>query len=72
MECDECSRLIAEHERLKLSLAVAKWRVHQGITRQLPVAEYRALLKAATEASLEADLARTEMEQHQRIHDKTN
>ena len=72
MACDECFRLVAAHERLRADLATAKQRLQEGIARRLPPMESQALLKAATEALQEADLAQTELEQHKRIHSEAN
>jgi hypothetical protein len=72
MGCDECFRLLGAHERLRADLAVAKQRLQEAITLRLPPAKYQTLLKAATDALVEADLARTELEQHKRIHTQAN
>lgn len=72
MQCDECARLLAEHERLNGELVVARARLHEGMGQQITVAEYRALLTAASEALLDVGMAGLELEQHKRIHAKGN
>ena len=68
MQCDECSRLLAVHERLKGNSAAATQRLQEGAERRITLAEYRRLAAEANEARLEAELARLELEQHKRVH----
>ena len=72
MQCAECSRLLAEHERLKGELEVARARLHEGMVQQITVAEYRALLMAASETLLDVGVAELELERHRGIHVKAN
>ena len=68
MQCDECSRLLAVHERLKGNSAAATQRLQEGAERRITLVEYRRLAAEANEARLEAELARLELEQHKRVH----
>jgi len=69
MECAECSRLIAAHERLKGDSAVAKHQLQEGAIRWLlPPVEYQALLATANEAWMDAECARLELERHKHTH----
>jgi hypothetical protein len=70
MECAECSRLVADHERLKEHSAVARYRLQKSATRRLLPGEYLALLTTANKAWLDAESARVELEQHRRAHAK--
>ena len=68
MQCDECARLLAVHERLKGNSAVATQRLHEGAEQRITIVEYRGLAAEANDARLEAELARLELEQHKRVH----
>ena len=68
MRCHECDRLSAEHERLLLSNAMAFRAFRAGTAQPTAVTEYRKLSGAVNEAFIDMEIARTELEQHQRWH----
>lgn len=68
MACSECSRLLADYERLKGHHAVVMQKLHLGARRSLPTGEYQKLLEMANEAWLGTDSAAEKLEQHKRTH----
>ena len=68
MQCNECSRLLAVHEQLRGASAAATQRLREAVERQIPVAEYRRIAVEASDARLDAEVARLELEQHRRVH----
>lgn len=72
MECSECSRLMADHARLWVVFALAKRRLREGIKQRLSPPECETLLRIATEALVEADHVKSELEEHKRVHSEAN
>ena len=71
MDCTECDRLSEECGRLEQAHAdLVKTLLHSPET--LSAGEYTRLRQAAIEARIDSEIARTEFEQHQRIHAKAN
>ena len=70
MQCAECHRLLAEHERRKANLTLARQRFREGVF--LTPVQYQAILAAANEAFFDLEFARLELEQHRRVHAKAN
>ena len=71
MECDECDRLRAEHERLERAYASAieVLAARSGISS---AAEYTKLRAVADEARIDSEGSRLELERHKRIHSKAS
>lgn len=71
MACAECDRLSTELERLERiyarALGVLRENANDGST-----AEYQRLSAATYETRIDADVARIELERHQRTHTKAN
>jgi len=72
MDCPECARLLAEHERLNEYTAAANQRLPQDATGLLPALEYQRLQESANEAWIDSACARLELEQHRRNHVKAD
>lgn len=71
MGCMECARLLVEYEVLDGQYASA---VNSLAARRETASapEFTKLRVAADEARLDAELARLELERHQRVHRKAN
>ena len=69
MQCDECSRLLAVHEQLSFASAAATQRLWEGVAWRISVLEYRRIATEASDAHLDAEAARLELESHSRTHD---
>jgi hypothetical protein len=67
MECSECSRLRAEHDRLKGINSLAKLQLQEGGARGVLPVEYGALLGATNTAWLDAEASRLALELHRRV-----
>ena len=70
MQCAECHRLLAEHERRKANLALARQQFREGVF--LTPVEYQSRLGAANKAFLDLEFARLELEEHRRVHAEAN
>ena len=71
MDCPECNRLSAQYARLERAHADVIKTLSDRI-ETLSAREYMRLRAAADEARIDAEIAHTEFEQHQRIHAKAN
>jgi len=68
--CEDCTRLRAEHDfrnRAYITAHVATDAAHWGLVK-----EFLRLRVVSNEAWLDAEIARLELERHQRRHRKTN
>ena len=68
--CEECARLLAEHERLKDIRRVAADMLRIASAGSFPAREYRRLRVTANEAWLDAECASLELDHHRRRHSK--
>ena len=71
MKCTECTRLLAEFERLERAYAAAIDALTFMRETAVP-SEYPRLRRLASEARLNAEMARLELIKHQWIHSKPN
>jgi hypothetical protein len=68
--CPDCVRLLEEHYRLRTMHSIAFQAVRYASEDPLPVGAYRALMSQVNEAWIDLEVARIELEQHQRWHEK--
>ena len=71
MECPVCRSLEAEHARLQKILIGADHRF-STCQKTRSVREYESSQVAASDARLEEEIARLELERHRRIHSSAN
>lgn len=70
-DCPQCARLRSEYELAELTYAKAVLRLSER-EEQAYEDEYLHLREIASDARMEADLARLLLERHQRVHTSAN
>lgn len=70
MKCAECTRCLAEFERLERAYAAAIGSLTAG--RETAPSEYPRLRRLASEARLDSEIARLKLIKHKWLHSKPN